>query len=480
MAKYAITVAEFDECLYKEFDDTVFLCGQCNMKCLCKVNGSKIKSKMPIDQYLAQRDDVDDSFLAAAVGLPLLPPSLSDFPELPWAAPIPKMTKAEKAMANKINSLLLSSGKDKAYSPPGKELPKPATTLPVPVTASVSQKIRKQLDTTVEPAGVLPIPAAIREQVFHTVPDQSGAVTPIMAMAAIHTVHTVSCPHETDMCSACQFGITCCKCQVMHTAPAAKRMRCTKCLHWACDYDQTNECCLCGTQWVTPTVIRKPAPASSPLVKPAERLRGGAGSDKAWSDDGSSAHTAQEDTTVKIQIAAPTQESIDEIDALSRPSTVRPPADKGKQRKPKSGQSSREPSCPSSVASELLSVTETVLPKPDIVAPPLAHEYQWSKPPSDLKALPGYIHAAHREKVLQLDDEDPTHFVKRGSIDINALSEELDILLSASTLWKTVYHAITDLFQFDSLLDRGRTLFVSSSAWQGCGTPTPSVNQLRW
>ncbi|KAF8673045.1 hypothetical protein AX14_005439 [Amanita brunnescens Koide BX004] len=183
---------------------------------------------------------------------------------------------------------------------------------------------------------------------------------------------------------------------------------------------------------------------------PAARLRGGAGSDQ-WSEEGSSAHTAQEDSTVKIQVAAPTQESIDEIDALSRPSTVKPPAGKGKQRQPKSGHSSREPSHPSSVASELLSVTETVLPKPVVAIPPLAHEYQWSKPPGNLKTLPGYVHTAHKEKVLQIDDEDPTHFIKRGSVDINALSEELDVLLSASTSWKTIYHSITDLFQFDSI-----------------------------
>ncbi|KAF8680803.1 hypothetical protein AX14_004479 [Amanita brunnescens Koide BX004] len=227
-------------------------------------------------------------------------------------------------------------------------------------------------------------------------------------------------------------------------------MRCARCLHWACDHDQTNECCLCGTPWVPPTVVKPPQPASPSLVKPAARLRGGAGSNH-WSDEGSSAHTAQEDSTVKIQIAAPTQESIDEVDALSQPSTVKPPADKGKQRKPKSGQSSREPSRPSSVASDLLSVTKTVLPKPGVAAPPLAHEYQWSKPPSDPKALPGYIHTAHKEKVLQIDDEDPTHFIKRGPVDINVLSEELDVLLSASTSWKTIYHAITDLFQFDSI-----------------------------
>ena len=149
------------------------------------------------------------------------------------------------------------------------------------------------------------------------------------------------------------------------------------------------------------------------------------------------------------------QESIDEIDALSRPSrSTAKPAGKNepKPRKPKSGQSSREPSRLSSAASELLSVTETILPKPDYKVPPLAHEYQWSKAPSDPALLPGYIHPAHKEKVLQLDDDDSAHFVKRGAADINHISEELDILLSATTLWKSIYHTITYLFQFDSIV----------------------------
>ena len=119
VAKYAVTVAEFDNCSYEEYNDTVFLCGQCNMKCLRKVNGSKIKSKMPIERFLAQRDSDNnaDSFAVDALDLPLPPPSAADFPELPRAAPTPRMTKAEKAMANKINTLLLSDAKGKNPNP---------------------------------------------------------------------------------------------------------------------------------------------------------------------------------------------------------------------------------------------------------------------------------------------------------------------------------------------------------------------------
>ncbi|KAF8650630.1 hypothetical protein AX14_008588 [Amanita brunnescens Koide BX004] len=83
--------------------------------------------------------------------------------------------------------------------------------------------------------------------------------------------------------------------------------------------------------------------------------------------------------------------------------------------------------------------------------PPLAHEYIWSNPPGDITTLPGYIYEAHQEKTLHVDDDDVTHFVKRGNVDINDLSNQLDVLLSGKSSWKTMYHAITDLFQFDSI-----------------------------
>ena len=146
---------------------------------------------------------------------------------------------------------------------------------------------------------------------------------------------------------------------------------------------------------------------------------------------------------------------MDEIDALSRPSTVKPEKVKGKpatRRQPRSGQSSREPSRPSSVASERLSVAETTLHKPDYEVPPLAHEYIWTSPPTDVTTLPGYVYVAHAEKTLHVDDDDVSHFIKRGDVDINDLSNQLDVLLSGNSSWKTIYHAITDLFQFDSIV----------------------------
>ena len=473
VAKYAVTVAEFDDCSYEEYNDTVFLCGQCNMKCLRKVNGSKIKAKMPIERFLAQREGKDDSdsFAVDALDLPLPPPVAADFPELPRAALVPKMTKAEKAMAEKINTLLLSDVKGKRSAPaPGKlavtaavKLPPRATPPSPPATAATglppcAPSINEPCATNgphVEPTptpGVIPILADIRNEVFSPSPCPSGMATPIMAMAFVHAEHALTFSHSTATCGVCRCGITCCKCGTLCLAPGAKRMRCVKCLHWACDLDQTNECCTCGTLWVPEVIVKSPA-QSAVIAKPATRFQGGAGSDHT--SDNLSTRSAQEDSTVKIQVTAPTQESLDEIDALSRPSTIKPPTkEKGKprtRRQPKSGQSSCKPSRPSSVASDRLSVTETVLPKPDYEVPPLAHEYNWSSPPADIKDMPGYTHEAHREKVLQLDDEDVTHFVKRGNVDINELSNQLDILLSGDTLWKTMYHSITDLFQFDSI-----------------------------
>ncbi|KAF8676330.1 hypothetical protein AX14_004975 [Amanita brunnescens Koide BX004] len=370
------------------------------------------------------------------------------------------MTKAEKAMANKINSLLLSDVKGKTQNP--------ASAPSKPPVAAVSAaspdkmppvKVAPTPSPTARPAGVIPIPAEIRKDVFQAPsdtagpsPQHSGASTPIMAMAAFHAEHVVSCAHDTGSCGVCRVGITCCECHLMYTAPVAKRMRCAQCLHRACDLDQSVGCCECGTPWVPLTVIG--SPTSQVGGKSAARFRGGAGSDDDASDAVSTG-TSQGDSTVKIKVSAPTQESLDEIDALSRPPAANPAKVKGKPKtrhQPKSGQSSRETSRPASVASDRLSTTETVLPKPDYEVPPLAHEYTWSAPPADIKTLPGYVYEAHQEKTLHVDDEDVTHFIKRGDIDVNDLSNQLDVLLSGTSSWKTIYHAITDLFQFDSIV----------------------------
>ena len=368
---------------------------------------------MPIERFLKQRESEDqaDSFSVSSLDLPLPPPTTADFPELPRAAPTPKMTKAEKAMAEKISTLLLSDVKGKrapaAVSVPPSPIKKVATR-PVQapsaqpaspkeaaqrtgtaVMAAAPERVSTPVKTTVKlPPGIIPITTDIRSEIMASSPEPSGTATPIGAMAALHAQHAVSCPHDTDACSICHVGITCCKCHLMYMAPAAKRMRCTKCLHWACDLDQSNGCCGCGTPWVPVNIVR--SPELEVETRQATRFRGGAGSDTA--SEASSAGTTRDDSTVKIKIAAPTQESLDEIDALSRPSTVKPAKEKGKpktRRQPKSGESSREPSRPSSVASDRLSTTETVLQKPDYEVPPLAHEYNWATLPTEVKSLPG-------------------------------------------------------------------------------------------
>ncbi|KAF8666249.1 hypothetical protein AX14_006505 [Amanita brunnescens Koide BX004] len=112
-ATVAATVIEFDDCSYQEYEDTLFLCKICNISCRRSINKSKIKSKMPLEEFLRRQQSEDDSFSAAAIDLPLPPPSAADFPPLaPRPAPkrlAPKLTKAEKVTQGKINALLTST-----------------------------------------------------------------------------------------------------------------------------------------------------------------------------------------------------------------------------------------------------------------------------------------------------------------------------------------------------------------------------------
>ncbi|KAF8697772.1 hypothetical protein AX14_001187 [Amanita brunnescens Koide BX004] len=114
-ATVAATVIEFDDCSYQEYEDTLFLCKICNISCRRSINKSKIKSKMPLEDFLRCRSPEEGSFSPEAAGLPLPPPSAADFPPLappahnPSPAPkkLPqKLTKAEKVTQGKINALL--------------------------------------------------------------------------------------------------------------------------------------------------------------------------------------------------------------------------------------------------------------------------------------------------------------------------------------------------------------------------------------
>ena len=115
LATVAAIVVEFDDCSFQEYEDTLFLCKICDISCRRSINKSKIKSKMPLEDFLHRQRSEDDSFSAEAIGLPLPPPSAADFPPLapsipnPGPAPknvAPKLTKAEKATQAKINALL--------------------------------------------------------------------------------------------------------------------------------------------------------------------------------------------------------------------------------------------------------------------------------------------------------------------------------------------------------------------------------------
>ena len=69
LATVAATVIEFDDCSYEEYEDTLFLCRICNISCRRSINKSKIKSKMPLEDFLRHQRSEDDSFSAAAVAL---------------------------------------------------------------------------------------------------------------------------------------------------------------------------------------------------------------------------------------------------------------------------------------------------------------------------------------------------------------------------------------------------------------------------
>ena len=268
----------------------------------------------------------------SALDLPLPPPTAADFPELPRAPPAPKMTKAEKTMAEKINTLLLSDVK-------GKSAPKPTGKNSTPAkAAAVVPTLATPPSKPAAVPGILPVPGNMRSDPLEPPPSPqpSGVNTPIMAMATLHAEHVISCSHDTGSCGICRVGITCCKCCLMYTAPAAKRMRCTKCLHWACDLDQSIGCCECGTPWIPLAVISSFETRAD--TKRAAQFRGGAGSETA--SESASTNASQDDSTVKIKISAPTQESLDEIDALSRPPVTSTGERKGKperRRRPKSG-----------------------------------------------------------------------------------------------------------------------------------------------
>ena len=274
LATVAATVIEFDDCSYEEYEDTLFLCKICNISCCRSINKSKIKSKMPLEQFLRCQQSEGDSFSAEATGLPLPPPSAADFPPLAPPAPNPgptpkkgapknsgpKPTKSEKITQARINALLApvtpsvrSPVKQHEALPKVPGPPKPIKASEPPTWSvlepPVARTPSKQPDSV--PASASPVPSSLPEVIPSASPERvPSPVTPILAVAALQVAHSNICHHDPNTCAICRVGITCCECRLMYTAPGAKRMRCSSCLHWACDLDDNDACCSCGFLWV--------------------------------------------------------------------------------------------------------------------------------------------------------------------------------------------------------------------------------------
>ncbi|KAF8662348.1 hypothetical protein AX14_007085 [Amanita brunnescens Koide BX004] len=75
----------------------------------------------------------------------------------------------------------------------------------------------------------------------------------------------------------------------------------------------------------------------------------------------------------------------------------------------------------------------------------------WSSTPEPAEAVPGYTHSDWPDAILQCEDGDGYHFIKRGHADISKIADDLDALMMGDTSWKTMFHAINDCFQFNTI-----------------------------
>ncbi|KAF8669036.1 hypothetical protein AX14_006085, partial [Amanita brunnescens Koide BX004] len=439
LATVAATVIEFDDCSYQEYEDTLFLCKICNISCRRSVNKSKIKSKMPLEDFLRLQRSEDDSFSTEAIGLSLPPPSAADFPPLaPCPAPkclAPKLTKAEKITQGKISALLASTPLPAKPDAKHRKASSPPDTAGTP--ESPAQKFLEHSDQSGRPQAATSLaPSPVPNVLLSASPDRAPSpVTPILAVAALQVAHSSACSHDPNTCAICRVGITCCKCQIMYTAPGTKRMRCSACLHWACDLDDNEACCSCGVLWVP-----KPHPAALPSLRdpdhsleralphrtsdalsmgtlqPATRLYGGAPSIGSTEDDDNesdSSASATGDDTVR-PAAPPTPppfpaSSADEIDAFA---SIR-----YDESRPTSVTAIREGDTSSHYGFENKAIEDLT----------------WSSTPEPAEAIPGYKHSNWPDTILQCEDGDAYHFIKRGEADISKIADELDALMSGDT-----------------------------------------------
>ncbi|KAF8671999.1 hypothetical protein AX14_005629 [Amanita brunnescens Koide BX004] len=218
LATVVATVIEFDDCSYQEYEDTLFLCKICNISCRRSINKSKIKSKMPLEQFLRRQRSEDDSFSAEAIDLPLPTPSAADFPPLAPPAPnpgptpkkvAPKLTKAERTTQAKINALLAPVTptvkspvkRHEAPAPKASSPPKPAKASEPPTRKILERPMAKtpSEQTGSVPASASLAPSPLPEVIPSTSPDHvPSPVTPILAVAALQVAHSNACPHDPN------------------------------------------------------------------------------------------------------------------------------------------------------------------------------------------------------------------------------------------------------------------------------------------
>ncbi|KAF8698603.1 hypothetical protein AX14_001084 [Amanita brunnescens Koide BX004] len=326
------------------------------------------------------------------------------------------------------------------------------------------------------PAVASPAPSPVPVVVPSASPDRAPSpVTPILAVATLQVAHSSACRHDPNSCAICCVGITCCECRIMYTAPGAKRMRCSACLHWACDLDNNEACCSCGFPWVpkphpsapyngsftqdqsrsdnadsplfksgtvdSPLTSSPSPPSQTPIndtppvgiSRPAACLYGGAlsiGSTED-NDNNNSAASATGDDTIR-PVIPPTpppfpMSSADKIDAFAQ---IR-----YDESRPTSAAAMREGDTSSHYGFENKAIEDLT----------------WSSTPEPADAIPGYKHSDWPDVILQCNDEDTYHFIKRGDADISKITDDLDALMSGDTSWKTMFHAISDCFQFNTI-----------------------------
>ncbi|KAF8718450.1 hypothetical protein AX14_011828 [Amanita brunnescens Koide BX004] len=380
---------------------------------------------MPLEDFLRRQRTEDDSFSPEAISLPLPPPSAADFPPLaphvsnPGPTPrkvAPKPTKAEKVTLGKINALLAPAA--------------PAVTLP-----AMHHKAVKPASTAKTPEP--PVQKILERPVMKPSPERTDKPLPLTS--------------DPNTCAICRVSITCCTCQIMYTAPGTKRMRCSACLHWACDLDDSEACCSCGFPWIPKALPPTPRgadheidqgrsdPANSgsnnpltSLPRPATRLYGGVPSVGSTEDDedDSSASAAGDDTVRPVIPPTPPplpMSSADEIDAF-----VQLRYDESR---PTSAAAVRDGDTSSHYGFENKAIEDLT----------------WSSTPEPAEAIPGYKHSDWPDAILQCDEEDAYHFVKRSHADISKIANDLNALMSGNTSWKTMFHAINDCFQFNTI-----------------------------